>query len=70
MNPNVIRENLSNHLGERVKVKIYGMRNKTDSYVGTLKETYPQIFMIDTGSNIKTYSYSEIINGEVVLTFI
>lgn len=70
MNPYVIRDNLSKHLGERVKVKIYGMRNKTDSYVGTLKEIYPQIFTIDTGSTTKTYSYSDLINGEVVLTFI
>lgn len=51
-------------------VKIYGMRNKTDSIIGTLKDIYPQIFSVDTGSSIKTFSYSDIINGEVVITFI
>lgn len=70
MNPYVIRDNLKSHIGERVMVKIYGMRNKTDSIIGTLKDIYPQIFSVDTGSLIKTFSYSDIINGEVVITFI
>ena len=70
MNPNVIRENLNAHIGERVMVKIYGMRNKTDSFVGTLKDIYPQIFTVDTGATLKSFSYSDIINGEVVLSFI
>lgn len=70
MNPNVIRDNLKVHKGERVMVKIYGMRNKTDSLIGTLKDIYPQIFTIDTGNTIKSFSYSDIINGEVVISFI
>lgn len=70
MNPNVIRENLINHKGERVKVKIYGMRNKTDSFIGILKDIYPQIFTIETSDSLKSFSYSELINKEVVLSFI
>lgn len=70
MNPYVIRENLANHIGEKVKVKIFGMRNKTDSFIGILSNTYPQIFSIDTGNSVKTFSYAEIINGEVELTFL
>lgn len=70
MNPYVIRDNLAAHKGERVLVKIYGMRNKNDSFIGTIRDIYPQIFTVDTGSSIKSISYSEIINKEVVLTFI
>ena len=70
MNPYVIRDSLAHHKGERVQVKVYGMRNKTDSFIGILKETYPKIFVIEIGKSIKTFSYSEIINKEVVLTFI
>ena len=70
MNPIVIRENLMNHKGERVKVKIYGMRNKTDCFIGILKDIYPQIFTIETRETIKSFSYSELINKEVVLSFI
>lgn len=70
MNPYVIRENLALHKGERVQVKVYGMRNKTDTFIGILKDIYPKIFAIEVGNAIKTFSYSEIINKEVILTFI
>ncbi len=70
MNPHVIRENLISHKGQRVLVKIYGLRNKTDSYIGTLKEIYPQIFTIEYGNLTRSYSYSELISGDVVLTFV
>ena len=70
MNPHVIRDNLKSHIGERVRIKIYGMRNKTDTFTGILKDIYPQIFTVDTAIGIKSFSYSELINGEIVLTFI
>jgi len=71
MNPHVIREELKKSLGRRVLVKIYGMRNKNDSYIGIIKNIYPQIFTIETETGaIRSFSYSELISGEVVLTFI
>jgi uncharacterized protein Veg len=70
MNPHVIRENLITHKGEKVLVKVYGMRNKNDTFVGVLKDIYPQIFTIQTENVLKSFSYSEIINKEVVLNFI
>lgn len=70
MNPHVIRENINSHMGERVMVKVYGMRNKNDSFMGIIRDIYPQIFTIETATSLKSFSYSEVINGEVVLTFI
>lgn len=70
MNPYVIREDLKKHIGERVMVKVYGMRNKTDTFIGSIKDIYPQIFTIDCSSGIKSFSYSELINKEVELTFV
>ena len=70
MNPNLIRESLQKHVGERVKVKIYGMRNKTDTFIGTLKDIYPQIFTVEIESVVTSFSYSEVISGEVVVTFV
>ena len=70
MNPYVIRANIKSRKGQKVKVKINGMRNKTDSYIGVIKEVYPQIFTIYDGNVIKSYSFSEIISGEVELRFI
>lgn len=70
MNPNIIRERLLPHKGERVLVKINGMRNKTDKFVGVIKEFYPHIFTVEVDNSIRSFSYSDIIDDEVVLTFI
>lgn len=70
MNPNLIRQNLLPHKGERVLVKINGMRNKTDKFIGVMKEFYPHIFTIEVDGTIRSFSYADIINDEVVLTFI
>ena len=70
MNPYVIREVLKQNKGKKVQVKIFGMRNKTETLRGTLEEVYPQIFIIRTDNNTRSFSFSEIINGEVKLTFI
>lgn len=70
MNPQVIRENLRTHKGERVSIQVFGMRNKTDKFIGTLEEIYPQIFTVVIGDSIKSFSYFELINGEVVISFI
>ena len=70
MNPNIIREKLMPHKGERVLVKIHGMRNKTDKFIGTMKEFCPHIFTIEVENAIKSFSYAEIEGGDIVLTFI
>ena len=35
-----------------------------------LKDIYPQIFTIQAGGILRSFSYSEIINKEVVLSFV
>ncbi len=70
MNPLVIRDELLKHIGDRVLVKIFGMRNKSDKFIGTLKDIYPQIFTVDVEGVIRSFSYAELISGEVVLSFI
>ena len=70
MNPYVIKSALSKHINEKVIVNVYGMRNKNQSYIGTLKDIYPKIFTVICDDKIYSYSYSDIINGEVRLKFI
>ena len=70
MNPYIIRDNLRRKKGQRVKVKINGMRNKTTNYIGIIQDIYPQIFTIYDGKKINSYSFSEVINGEVELSFL
>ena len=70
MNPYVIRDSLKNRKGQRVNVKVNGMRNKTNYYTGIIKDIYPQIFTIYDGKKLNSYSFSEVINGEVELSFL
>lgn len=70
MNPQIIKDKLIVHKGEKVLVKTHGMRNKTEKFIGVLKEFYPQIFTIESNGMIKSFSYAELINGELVLSFI
>jgi len=70
MNPLVIRENLQNKIGSKVLVQIFGLRNKKDKFIGILKDIYPQIFTVETNGTVRSFSYAELINGEVVLSFI
>ena len=70
MNPYIIRDNLRRKKGQRVKVRINGMRNKTTNYIGIIQDIYPQIFTIYDGNKIFSYSFSELISGEVELHFI
>lgn len=70
MNPLVIRDNLMSHKGARVRVQVFGLRNKKDNFIGTLKDIYPQIFTVEVEGTIRSFSYSELINREVVLSFI
>ncbi len=70
MNPNIIREKMLPHKGERVLVKIKGMRGKTEKYIGTIKEFYPKIFTVEAENSIKCFNYAELEGGEVIITFI
>ena len=70
MNPNVIRESLKTKKGSRVKIKVHGMRNKTDSFIGTIEDIYPEIFTVRTNNFLKSFSYSEIISKEIDISFI
>ena len=70
MNPIFIKSYIENNIGKRVNVQVFGLRNKTEKYVGTIDKIYPQIFTINTGNSIKSISYNEIINGEVKISII
>ncbi len=69
MNLNIIRSIIRNNLKHNVKVYENTSRNKNYDYQGILYKVYPRIFCIKINDIIKTYSYNEVIDGEVVLIF-
>ncbi len=69
MNINIIKEEIKSHLNENVEIKVYGMRNKTSSYKGIINKTYPNIFTILTDNNEKSFSYNDVITGDIKIKY-
>ena len=69
MNLNIIKSILNNKINKKVKVYEKNNRNKKLYYWGYIYKTYPRIFSVKNNNIIKTYSYNEVIDGEVVLIF-
>ncbi len=65
MNPVFIKTFIKNNQGKTVNIKIFGLRNKVENVQGVIKNIYPQIFTVETKNGLKSYSYSEIISGEI-----
>ncbi len=69
MNPNIIREEIKKHLNQHVKIKVYGMRGKTNEYEGIINAIYPNIFTIKYRDFEKSFSYRDIITKEIKIKY-
>lgn len=70
MNIDLIKGELNNNLNKKVRVTVYGLRNKINRYEGILYKLYPNLFSIMTDNGEKSFSYNEYITGEVKLTYL
>ena len=69
MNPDLIREDMKDKIGKRVKIVVYGMRNKKSHYEGILNHLYPNIFTIIEDSVEKSFNYRDIITGDIQIKY-
>ena len=70
MNLNIIKEQISKSLNKKVLVSVYGLRNRVDRYEGTLYKMYPNIFTILINGEEKSFTYRDVITGEVKLKYL
>ena len=70
MNIDLIREEIKNHLNKPVRIKVFGMRNKINDYSGIINAIYPNIFSIINPKYEKSFSYRDIITGEIEIKYI
>jgi uncharacterized protein Veg len=70
MNLDLMKNEIRTHLHKHVQVTVYGMRNKIDTYVGVINAMYPNIFTIKTDSGEKSFTYSDVITGEVKIKYL
>jgi len=69
LNPEFIKEEIAKNIGHKVKITVYGMRNKTNIYYGIIKKAYPNIFTILEGTNEKSFSYRDLITGDIKIKY-
>ncbi len=70
MNINVIKTEIEKNVGKNVQVVVYGMRNKNTSYIGNIKNIYPNVFSISTKMGDKCFSYTDVCIGDVKIKYL
>lgn len=69
MNPDFIKEEIIKNRHRRVLITVYGMRGKTNSYSGIIEGIYPNIFTIKDDNFEKSFSYSDVITGDIKIKY-
>jgi len=70
VNIDIIKNNMRPHLYEKVEISVYGLRNKTEYFIGTLSKMYPYIFTVLVNDFEKSFNYADIITGEVEVKYL
>ena len=69
MNLDIVRENMKKYLNKTVKIDVYGMRNKNHEYYGVVSGLYPYVFTVLIDGKQRSFNYSDVIIGDVVVNF-
>ena len=63
-----IKKKLLSLKGKKVKVWVDIGRNKSETYDGIIKEVYNNIWILETENDVKSFSYSDILINNVVIS--
>jgi uncharacterized protein Veg len=62
------RDYVKSIYGKKVRIKVHGIRNKVDIVEGVVSELYNQVFIIKTKFGNKSFTYSDVLIGNINLT--
>lgn len=63
-----IKKKIESLKGKKIKVWVDVGRNKSETYEGFVLDTYKNIWTFKTETDIKSFSYSDILINSVVLS--
>lgn len=69
MNIDFVKEKIKNNIGKKVRVTVYGLRNKINYYEGYIYKLYPNIFTIKINDDEKSFAYRDIITKDISLKY-
>lgn len=65
-----IKEELNNHIGDKITIKYNLGRNKVEKYNVIIKELYNHVFLVELeNTNVKSFSYSDIITKTIKIDY-
>lgn len=68
MNINLIKKKLELLMNEKVKIKVYLGRNKYEYFSGNIDKLHSNIFTVKTECGIKSFTYSDVLIKNVIIT--
>ncbi len=66
MNINIIKEEVK----KSVEISVHGMRNKSYKVKGIITHVYPSIFIVNENQVEKSFSYSDLATGEIIIKYL
>ena len=69
MNLDIIKGKISSSIGKKVKITVYGLRNKISFYEGTIYKTCPNIFTILINNEEKSFAYRDIATKDIKIIY-
>lgn len=70
MNIEKIKEQILDLKGKEVSLLVNLGRNKEETYVGTIENVYPKLFIVKVDNIIKSFSYSDVLTKTIVIKMI
>lgn len=61
------KEFIRSNKGRKVVIKVLGIRNKNEMIEGIIDECYPNIFTVDTMRGKKSFTYSDVLIGNIIV---
>ncbi len=68
MNKELLREKIKAKEGNHFDFVFNGSRNQVEKFSGTIIETYPSVFLVETNEDIpriKSFSYNDVITSNL-----
>lgn len=65
-----IKNELTRNIGKRVRITVYGMRNRKEVVIGVIKEVYPNIFTVSSRDISKSFSFSDVLIGDIKIEYL
>ena len=63
-----IKNRMINLKGKKIKIIVDVGRNKKEKYKGKIKECFDNIWLFETESDIKSFSYKDILIKNVIIS--